>query len=259
MTLTSSGLPDGVRPLIADLRDPASLADLPTVDRVVFAAAPGGFDEPAYRATYLAGLRHLLAALNAAPQPPRRLVFCSSMGVYGQTDGALVDERSPTAPARYNGQVMLEAEAVAAAGPIPAVVVRIAGIYGAERCRVVSQVRDGTAERTPGTSTLTNLIHRDDCAGALHHLLDLEGPEAVYVAVDDEPVERNALLLWLADRLGTEPPPVGDGSGASPWLRQRPGDLGKRLSNARLRSSGYEPEYPTYRDGYAAIVDGRSG
>lgn len=259
LTLEPAAMPPGVQPIVADLRDAAALAALPTVDRVVFAAAPTGFDEPAYRATYLGGLRNLLDALTLGSSRPHRLLFCSSMGVYGQSAGSVVDESSTTEPARYSGAVMLEAEALVAACTVPAVSVRIAGIYGAQRCRVVGQVRAGSVQRTAGPSAFTNLIHRDDCAGALHHLLDLDRPDPLYVAVDDEPVERNELLLWLAQRLGVDAPEVGSGAGASPWLAQRPGDRGKRLSSAALRASGYEFEYPTFREGYAAIVDGVSG
>lgn len=259
LTLQPTLMPEGVRPLVADMREPATLGGLPSVDQVVFSAAPAAFDEPAYRATYLVGLENLIRALGDTPAPPGRLLFCSSMGVYGQADGSVVDEASVTEPARYSGHVMLEAEALVAGSGIPSVAVRIAGIYGAQRCRVVGQVRAGAAERTPGPCQITNLIHRDDCAGALHHLLELASPGPLYVAVDDEPVERNQLLLWLAERLGVEPPAVGSGAGASPWLRQRAGDLGKRLDNAALRGSGYAFEFPTYREGYSAIIEGVSG
>lgn len=259
MTHEPADPPAGVRPLVADLRRPETLADLPRVDRVVFSAAPSKYDEASYRATYTGGLRNLLDALLRQPTPPTRLVFCSSMGVYDQQDGSLVDEASPPTTDKMNGLVMLEAEAMVAASAIPGVCVRIAGIYGAQRQRVVRDVRAGAARRSAEPSVFSNLIHRDDCAGALRHLLALPDPAPLYVAVDTEPVPRDDLLLGLADLLDVEPPPVGAGGGTSRWLRQRPGDRGKRLSSARLRASGYVFEYPTWREGYTAVVAGTSG
>jgi nucleoside-diphosphate-sugar epimerase len=254
LTLGTSELPDGIEPLVADLRDPDSLATLPAVDRVVFAASPSKYDEASYRATYISGLTNLLTALQAHASPPSRLVFCSSMGVYAQQDGSWVDEGSETTNEKYNGLVMLECERLVQESPIPSVSVRIAGIYGTERCRVVRDVRAGRAKTSAGASVFTNLVHRDDCAGLLHHLLDLQDPAPIYVGVDDEPLERDDLLRWLAAHMGVAPPSEGDGSGTSPWLRQRPGDRGKRLSNKLLKESGYTFEYPTFREGYAQVV-----
>ncbi len=254
LTLGESELPAGIQPLIADLREPDSLKALPAVDRVVFAASPSKYDEASYRATYVQGLSNLLAALEAQAAPPSRLVFCSSMGVYAQQDGSWVDEHSETTNEKYNGLVMLECERLVQDSPIPSVSARIAGIYGTERCRVVRDVAAGRARTSAGPSVFTNLVHRDDCAGLLQHLLDLPDPAPVYVAVDDEPLERDDLLRWLAEHMGVAPPSEGDGSGTSPWLRQRPGDRGKRLSNRLLRASGYTFEYPTFREGYAQVV-----
>ncbi len=255
LTLGASELPAGIEPLVADLREPDSLSALPAVDRVVFAASPSKYDEASYRATYVRGLSNLLAALSAQPSPPSRLLFCSSMGVYAQQDGSWVDEDSETTNEKYNGLVMLECERLVQESPIPSVSARIAGIYGTERCRVVRDVLAGRAKTSAGPSVFTNLVHRDDCAGLLQHLLDLPDPAPVYVGVDDEPIERDDLLRWLAEHMQVAPPSEGDGSGTSPWLRQRPGDRGKRLSNKLLRASGYTFEYPTFREGYAQVVN----
>ena len=119
---------------------------------------------------------------------------------------------------------------------------------------MVERVRTGTAKIPPGVSALTNLIHRDDCAGVLRHVMTLPDPASIYIGVDDEPVPRADILRHLAILFGLPEPAVGEDAGASPWLRKRAGDLGKRLSNRRLRSSGYELEFPTYRQGYASIV-----
>ncbi len=251
-------LPAGVHCLFGDLADRALLDALPpALDRVVFAAAPSRHDEAAYRAVYVDGLAALTDALACAASPPSRLIFCSSLSVYGQTDGSLVDEDSPTEPARHSGRVMLEAERVALDGPIPALVARIAGIYGPGRDSIVRRVASGEARIPPGQSAFGSLIHRDDCAAALHHLLDLPAPAPRYVIADDEPGTLADRLRHIAALLGLDDLPVGDDPTASPWMRQRPGDRGKRLDNSRLRASGFELTWPSYREGYAAVVAAR--
>lgn len=233
-------LPSGVQPLAGDVTDPSTL-DLPGgLDAVVYAVSPGQRDEAAYRAVYVDGLDHVLAAVGA---PVPRLLFVSSTAVYGQTDGSVVDEDSPTEPTSFSGRVLLEGEARAhAAG---GTVLRLAGIYGPGRTRLIDEVRAGEATYPPD-DVHTNRIHRDDCAGALAHLLRLDAPAPVYIGVDDEPALRRAVLTWLAERLDAPPPRE------APDRRIRGGD--KRCSNARLRGSGYDLEYPTYRDGYGAML-----
>jgi len=66
--------------------------------------------------------------------------------------------------------------------------------------------------------------------------------------VDDDPAERAAVLAWLAQRLGAPEPRAEVGSD--------PLDAGKRCRNERLRESGWSPEFPSYRDGYAAMLAG---
>lgn len=237
---TAGELPAGVRPLAGDVTDPSTLELPDDVDALVYAVSPGRREEAAYRAAYVHGLRTVLTALGSRPA---RLLFVSSTAVYGQSDGSVVDEESPTDPSSFAGRVLLEAEAVAqAAGGS---VLRLAGIYGPGRTRLIDQVRAGEATY-PSPDVHTNRIHRDDGAGALAHLLTLGDPAPVYLGVDDDPAPRGEVLRWLADRLDAPRPHE------APDARTRGGD--KRCSNARLRASGYDLTYPSYRDGYAAML-----
>lgn len=245
------GLPAGVHPVAADLLDPASLRALPAaLDAVVYAASAGGGAEPAYRAAYVDGLRNLLDALACLSEPPRRAIFTSSTAVYGQHGGEWVDETSATEPADFRGRILLEAERLLAAGPFRATALRLGGIYGPGRTRLVESVRAGGVTIQPGGPWWTNRIHRDDCAGALAHLLALPAPEAVYLGVDDEPADRGEVLRWLAARLGAAEPRVTADAAGDPDARGG----NKRCSNARLRASGWRPLFPTYREGYAALI-----
>jgi nucleoside-diphosphate-sugar epimerase len=134
-----AGLPATIHPLRADLTRPATLAGLPRgIDLAVYTVAPAEATDAAYQAVYVEGLRGLLEVLAADHEtPPRRVVFTSSTAVYGQTDGSWVDETSATDPRDFRGRRLLEAERTLLAGPIPATVVRLGGIYGAGRTRLV--------------------------------------------------------------------------------------------------------------------------
>jgi nucleoside-diphosphate-sugar epimerase len=248
-----AGLPAGVVPVAADLSDRAGLAArLPRgLDSAIYAAAADARDEAAYRRAYVEGLANLLAALDPGSRAAR-VLFTSSTAVYGQDDGSFVDESSPAEPAGWNGRVMLEAEARLAASGHPFSILRLGGIYGPGRTRLIERVRAGAEPLPPGPAW-TNRIHRDDAAGALDHLLGLASPEAVYLGVDDEPADQREVLRWLAARLGV-PAPAASPEDAGPSAA-----TGKRCRNGRLRASGWVPRYPSYRDGYAAILEeGRS-
>jgi len=246
-------LPAPIEPLAADLADPASLgACLGTLHRppdwVVYAAAAGGFSDERYRAAYVDGPRHLLAALTAAGASPRRLVFTSSTGVYAHSGGEWVDEDSPTEPEHFSGSRLLEGERLLLDSPLEVVVARLGGIYGPGRTRLIERVRRGEESCGDGPPSWTNRIHRDDAAGAAAHLLALPEVHPVYNVVDEEPAQRCAVARWMAERLGVAPPAPGDGGG------ERTQRSNKRVSSRRLQESGYRFLYPTYREGYGALL-----
>ncbi|MCY1421868.1 NAD dependent epimerase/dehydratase family protein [compost metagenome] len=248
-----AALPDGVLPVAGDLQQPACPADWPRgrLDYLVYAAAASQHDEAGYRAAYVEGLRHVLDWLAQHGQKPRRLLFVSSSGVYGQRDGEWIDEGSPAEPEGFSGQVMLEAERLALASGIPATRVRLTGIYGPGREWLLKQVRMGY--RVVSEPPLyANRIHVDDCAGLLAQLLvaDAAGValEDCYIGVDDAPAALHEVVGWLRERLGVT-------GWAEESTVRRSGS--KRCSNARARALGWAPRYPSYREGYAAILDGR--
>jgi nucleoside-diphosphate-sugar epimerase len=247
----AGALPWGVRPIEADLVIPSTLRDLPPqLDFVFFMAAPAGRDDALYRTLYVDGLGNLIDALVEQKQRPKRIFFTSSTSVYGQKDGEWVDESSPTEPASFAGRRLLEAEALLQGGPFPATVVRFGGIYGPRRTGLVERLRNGRAVYQEEPPRYTNRIHRDDCAGALHHLLRLPAPEGLYLGVDCEPAAEADVYRWLAGVLGAPPPRPGTPDAtADP---ERGGS--RRCRNQRLLDSGYAFRYPTFREGYAAVL-----
>ncbi|HKA30981.1 MAG TPA: SDR family oxidoreductase [Candidatus Binatia bacterium] len=246
------GLPAPIRPLAGDLTDAASLTVIPDpVDLVAYTAAADRFDDEAYRRAYVDGIANLLGTIRARGTRPRRMLFTSSTAVYAQTDGGWVDESSPARPTSFSGQRVLQGERLVLASGVRAIVLRLAGIYGPGRTRIVDRVRSGAATCPDGPPRWTNRIHRDDCAGAARHLLTVEEPDPLWLGVDHEPAEECAVLDWLAARLGVLPPrrvPREPGAAGRP-------ETSKRCSNRKLLASGYAFCYPTFRDGYAALVD----
>jgi nucleoside-diphosphate-sugar epimerase len=251
MRRTPARLPPGVRAFPADLRDPATLADLPrALDVVAYTATADESTDEAYRAAYVDGPRHLLSALWEQEQRPRRVLFTSSTSVYGQREGEWVDEDSRTDPGGFSGARMLEGERVFLDGPFPATVLRLGGIYGPGRTSLVEKVRSGDAVCTPEPGW-TNRIHRDDAAGALRHLAMLDAPASCYLGVDREPAALCDVYRWIATRLGLPAPPVRPG--AAGGRRRSPGN--KRCRSDRLAASGYAFRYPTFREGFGTLLE----
>jgi nucleoside-diphosphate-sugar epimerase len=243
-----AALPQGIRGVAADLLQPATLAGLPQeLDSVVYAVGASGRTDAAYHDAYVVGLQHLLGALAPQSESLRRVLFVSSTAVYAQTDGEWVDETSPCDATHFSAQRLLEGEQALLRSGLPAVVLRLAGIYGPGRTSLLERVKSGVASyQSP--PHYTNRIHQQDCAGAIEHLLAVPSPEPLYIGIDDEPVSEEVLLRWLAAQLGAPAPQVGDGA--------MPGrsSSNKRCSNQRLKASGYRFQFPTFREGYLQLM-----
>jgi nucleoside-diphosphate-sugar epimerase len=244
-------LPAGIASIAADLAQPEDLADLPGgIDFVFYLVSPNGSEDALYRRAYVEGLRGLIGALHRNGQKPP-LLFASSTAVYRQYDGDWVDESSETAPDHWSGKRLLEGEQIALQALPSATVVRFGGIYGPRRTQLIDRVRSGRAGYQADPPQYANRIHRDDCAGALHHLMNLENPDSVYLAVDNEPAEERAVLFWLAGVMGSPLPREAEKTEVSKRPRGN-----KRCRNARLVQSGYTFRYPTFREGYSAVLEG---
>jgi len=248
-----SRLPDGVIGIAGDLFKEDCPENWPfgAVDYLVYCAAATDHDEAGYRAAYVQGLQNVLSWLNDFGQVPERLLFVSSSSVYGQQEGELVDENSETVASGSSGRLMLEAEQVALNSGIPASIVRLTGIYGPGREWLLTQVRRGyrVAVEPP---LYGNRIHADDAAGLMAVLLQAahQGTplQDIYIGVDDAPAPLAEVVAWLREYLGVT-------EWADDASVRRTGS--KRCSNARAKALGWTPKYPSYREGYAAILEGK--
>lgn len=235
----------GLRWLCADLAAPHSLANLPAgIARLVYLPTPDARNPAAYRTLFVDGLRNVLAALDA--RALRQVLLVSSSAVYGEHNGGPVDETTPPAPPGFNGALLLEAEQWLAAQAVPSTVLRLAGLYGPGRLQLIERLRAGSLRVPRAVPHWANRIHVDDAAAAIVHLLRLPEPLPLCLGVDDTPLPLDALCDFLAERVGVPLPAAGPASA---------GVGSKRLSNARLRASGWAPAWPDARDGYAALLD----
>jgi nucleoside-diphosphate-sugar epimerase len=266
----------GLTPLHADISRLETLSSLPAdFDWVVNCAASGGGDADAYRRLYLQGTRNLIAWLAGGrgresadlskEENVRRLtsaatlkkfVYTSSTGVYGQNDGSVVKETSATEPAVETAKVLVETEKVLVVAArekhFPAVVLRVAGIYGPDRGYLLKQYLKNEARIEGNGGRVLNMIHRDDLIGVIVAALQSGRPGEIYNAVDDEPVNQRTFFEWLAGTLGKDLPPSTPEDAET---NRKRGVTNKRVSNRRLQMElGYQFKYPNFRKGYTAEI-----
>lgn len=204
---------------------------------IVACASSGRGGADVYRAVYLEGARHLADVFE-----PERILFTSSTSVYAQTGGELVTEDSPAEPDRETGRILLEAEDLVLARG--GTVARLAGIYGPGRSVILKKFLAGEAVIEDDGARFLNQTHRDDIVSALALLLN--APEAagrLYNICDDTPLSQVECYAFLAEHFGMPLPPSGPRD-----LNRKRGWTNKRVSNAKLRESGWRPKYPSFRD-----------
>ncbi len=245
----------GVKFLIGDVARPEDLAKLPgPFDWVVNCVSSSHGDVEDYRRVYLQGTRNLIKWLAATP--PKKFVYTSSTGVYGQNDGSLVKETGPTEPATETAKVLVETEKVLLAAVIerkfPAVILRVAGIYGPDRGYLLKQYLKNEARLEGKGGRSLNMIHRDDLIGVVIAALKSGRPGEIYNAVDDEPVSQLNFFEWLAGTLGKYLPPSEP---ADIEAARKRGVTNKKVSNRKLKMElGYQFKYPNFRKGYTAEI-----
>lgn len=197
--------------------------------------------------------RHHAADLEAAPQL-RWIGYLSTVGVYGDQRGGVVDENTPPVPGSLRGQRRLTAEtawlAHGRASRQRVQIFRLPGIYGPGRS-AVDALQAGTARRIIKPGQVFNRIHVADIATALIAAMAQPGPYDVYNVCDDEPSPPEDVVTYAASLLGIAPPPAVpfETADLTPMARSFYGEL-KRVSNRRMKAAlGVTLAYPTYREG----------
>lgn len=231
-------------------------ADLPASlrasDRLLVSIAPDAHGDPVLN-TFGAML---------ADHPPARIVYLSTIGVYGDHDGAWVDETTLPSPASARSQWRLAAEeawiAFAKQHGADLHVLRLAGIYGPGRS-AIDNLRAGKARRIVKPGQIFNRIHVADIAQSIARCFTRYRQKeiAIWNVTDNEPAPPQDVVLFAAQLLGVEPPPeiAFEGADMTPMARSFYGE-NKRVSNRAMRESlGVTPLYPTYREGLKNLLD----
>jgi nucleoside-diphosphate-sugar epimerase len=209
------------------------------LDAVVLTIAPSSADS--YDDTYPPAAAAALAL--AARTRARTLIYTSSSGVYGGSDGVWVTEQSPRLGAGEGNSALIAAEDVLLSARARGVcVLRVAGIYGPGR-DPRSRMRTATALPQQGQYWV-NLAHRDDIVSAALHVLALPNPPAVLNVADGSPTRAADVSRWLAQESGTDPESLVFGNTAQ---RSR---NDQRVSTSALVATGWSPEYPSFREGF---------
>ncbi len=189
----------------------------------------------------------------------RWIGYLSTIGVYGDWQGAWVDEACELRPQSQRSQRRADAESawlkLGQSSSKSVLVFRLAGIYGPGRS-AVDNLLDGSARRIVKPGQVFNRIHRDDIAGVLEAAIQGAPRHAIYNVTDDEPAPPQDVVACAAELLGLPIPPdipFGDAQlspmGASFYAEN------KRASNARAKGDlGWRLAFPTYREGLAAIA-----
>lgn len=232
--------------------DPRIAEDLEQADALVVSIPPGAAGDP------------VLAAFAPAIEASPRLSwigYLSTIGVYGDHAGGVVDETTPTEASSPRAAARIAAErdwlALGARAGKSAQVFRLAGIYGPGRS-AIEQVRRGDARRIVKPGQVFNRIHVEDIARTLEASLERPRAGAIYNVCDDEAAPPQDVVAHAAALLGVAPPPEipFEEANLSPMGREFYASC-KRASNARIREElGVDLRYPTYREGLAAIAAG---
>jgi nucleoside-diphosphate-sugar epimerase len=242
----------GIQPLFDDVTKLEKLAKLShDFDWVVNCVAAGGYAEN-YREVYLQGTSNLIEWL--ATNPPKKFVYTSSTSVYGQNDGSQIKESSPTEPVADTAKILVETEKIlltaVAERQFPAVILRVAGIYGPDRGHWFKQFLKDAAHIEGDGGRFLNMIHRDDLIGCIIAALKNGRAGEIYNAVDDEPVSQLHFFQWLAQAVDKPMPPSEP---KNPDAIPKRGVTNKRVSNRKLKMElGHRFKYPNFRIGYSA-------
>jgi nucleoside-diphosphate-sugar epimerase len=181
--------------------------------------------------------------------------YLSTTGVYGDRDGAWVDEDTPPAPTSARSARRLDSEREWQQSGLSPHILRLPGIYGPGRS-VLDQLRQGTARRIVKPGHVFSRIHVEDIAGAVLAAIARPTLGRIYNIADNEPAPNADVIAFGAGLLGMAPPPeiAFDEAGLSEMALSFWQD-NRRVSNTRARAElGWQPAHPTYREGLSAVL-----
>ncbi len=255
----TAGHIDGVSILAIDLSGDYSIDEPFT--HVVYALSPKLRDAAVYDLAFRVWQLRLLAKVPTAT----RWIMVSSTAVYAE-NGSPIDENGAlvqdgTAAALVHAESTIR-EACAVRG-CEFSAARLSGIYGVDRRSLLASVaKDWSPDKPgnpdkPGTGNpdvgFGNRIHLEDAARVLAHLLGVQSPSAHYNVSDQTPALMSEVRAWMRAELASRPGLLARIASESP--RSRSPGTQKRIDSSRLVQSGFVFRYPSYKEGYARIIE----
>ena len=239
--------------ICADVTQPNTLSVTANLNPniVIYCISADAQTDESYQAQYVTGLKNILAA-QVNNNVLQHVFFVSSTRSFGQSTQDFLDENISAIPNDFGGKRLLEAENIlkdfclSKHMPCKSTSMRLSGLYGNGRLYLANMAKDPA--RWPAENNWSNRIHRDDAAGFIAFLvgkvLNQQIVDDTYIVTDDMPTQQYEVLQWLAvqqgvDTSSVEAPPISGG---------------KRLSNKRLRDTGFQLQYPNYQVGYSHIL-----
>lgn len=215
---------------------------------LLISAAPGPDGDPV--------LAHLRDEIAQRAGQFEWVGYLSTTGVYGDHQGAWVDETTALTPSTKRGIARVEAEAAwAAIDGLPLHIFRLAGIYGPGR-GPFSKVRSGTARRIIKPNQIFSRTHVADIARVLAASIARPNPGAAYNVCDNDPAPPEDVIAYAADLLGLPVPEAVDFETAdmTPMARSFYAES-KKVRNDRIKDElGVDLLYPDYKSGLRALL-----
>lgn len=240
----------GIESVYGDLDDPASLTGLPLADTILYYLAP-----PPPKGDSDPRMHHFLAALSAG-EAPRRIVYISTSGVYGDTGGEWVTEETPPNPQSGRGRRRLDAETALRAfgrtNSVAVIILRVGGIYGPGRLPL-ERLQKQLPVLNEAECGYTNRIHAEDLVTILIAAAEKGRADNIYNVSDGHPGNMTQYFNAVADALGLPHPPSLTMSEARLQLSEAMLSYlteSRRMDNRKLlREFGIHLRYPDLASG----------
>lgn len=239
-----------IQSISADLSKKDTLQILPKdIDYVFYMPSPGARNENVYNNVFLKGIRNLVECMEEKKYDIKKIFFISSTSVYAQNSGEWIDENSSTKPKSSTAKIILQTENYLLNNYFKTTIIRFSGIYGPGRTGFLNKmINDG---KTFAHNRFTNRIHRDDCANALIHLMNLPNCENIYLVSDNEPADLSVMASWVMEKRGLK----NEELEFLTRIKFTKTESNKRCSNKKLKETGYKFLFPTFREGYNSIIE----
>lgn len=238
---------DGVQIIRADITQPASLSNLKQIqpEILIYCVAANGQTDEQYKAHYVDGLQYVLDTQTENVNL-KHVFFVSSTRVYGQKTDVLLDESNPAISMDFGGERLLEAEALLINLTCNSTVLRLSGIYGAGRLRMINLAKDPL--NWPAQNAWTNRIHKDDAAAFIVFLVNQalanKPIQSCFIVTDSKPSSQYEVLCWIANQMHIN---IDN--------KMLIIEGGKRLNNKAMLSTGFKLQYPDFKVGYQALLN----